>query len=204
MGISDQKNPATKLIENHKVLSLTAVANINESMKQIVKASNKLYVISLNAMFASRATSRKDSGFVEVTALLRDFSQRLEIQIMAITKEINTLVNHSALLSKQKRMCLLLTAALNNAQYENIPESVSLQVQNINTEVEAFLTNFSRLLARCEKLMNIGENLAVLAKVEAEVSDTEERKLKPTTHDMSETIDSIGNLLKKSQIILAA
>jgi len=185
-------------------LSLSDVAEVHHKMKQIVKGSNRLYVISLNAMFASRSAANGATGFVEVTALLRDFSQRLDNQVAAITIKINSLIHQSAALIKKKRLNHLMQQAVDQSDEITPPEKFILDNKKIYEEIEKISVEFTRQLSRCERILQIGENLAVLAKVEAVASDDDGHSLTPITTDMTETITHIGECLTQSQHIFAA
>jgi len=191
-------------MELQHVLSLNAVAEINEKMKLIVQGSNRLYIISLNAMFASRSATTVVRGFVEVTALLREFSQRLDHQVESIKNKINDLVLQSASLIKKQKLYNLSKLAVNQCDGIELPPIFLSNCQNIVSEIEEDSADFLRQLARCEMLLKIGENLAVLAKVEAVASNDDGLALTPITADMSETITRIGEHLMESKNILAA
>lgn len=188
------------LRNQNAILSLKSVAEINEKMKQIVNASNRLYVISLNAMFASRSIGNGVKGFIEVTALLRDFSNRLDTQVGEISSEINNLVFQSASLTKKRRLNQLIRKALTLSS--NFESSKQLKDQSLEFDqtLEDLTESFSRQLSRCEFLMKIGENLVVLAKVES--VSAEGADLTPITDAMNATIISISEDLAKSQAIL--
>lgn len=183
-------------------LTLNNVAVINENMKKIVQSSNRLYVISLNAMFASRAISHGTNGFIEVTALLRDFSKRLESQVDIITSKINSLIVDSAQQVKTQKHNALLAQAVLLTEDMEMPARVSEHTQQVQKETGLLLSEFNTQLSRFQKLIKIGENLAVLAKVEAVTTNDDENALLSITSDMTETIGHIGDCLAESQRVI--
>lgn len=193
---------ANKTESGQASLTLNDVARINENMKQIVQASNRLYVISLNAMFASRAISHGTNGFIEVTALLRDFSKRLESQVEIITSKINSLIVDSAQQVKTQKYNALLTQAVLLAEGMEMPARVSKHTKQVQKEAVLLLSEFNTQLSRFQKLIKIGENLAVLAKVEAVTTNDDENALLSITSDMTETIGHIGDCLLESQRVI--
>jgi len=201
VSLNIRNNQETEPGTRH-VMTLRTVVVINEKMKQIVRGSNRLYVISLNAMFASRVTAKGVGGFVEVTALLRDFSQRLEKLVVIITQKIDSLITQSALMVKKQKHNKLLFEAVSLSSGVSVPNHVVLSNHKIYDEVDMLSIDFSRQLVLCEKLMQIGDSLAVLAKVEA-VSSADDGSLAPITTDMTETINHISENLLASQAIVA-
>ena len=204
MNIREQNSVGVSELISQGSLSLRSVSLINERMKRIVRGSNRLYIISLNAMFSSRSATNGGSGFIEVTALLRDFSQRLDKQVESITTQIDNLILQSALVIKKQKHNKLLLEAIELSDGVSVPAHVYANDKKLSEEINALSDRFSLHLVRCEKFMKIGENLSVLAKVEAAVSADDATLLEPITHDMAETINRIGECLNESQLILAA
>jgi len=204
--VTSQKSTRDELAQRDSVssLSLRTVSEMHEQMKEIVKGSNRLYIISLNAMFASRTTKNDATGFVEVTALLRDFSHRLDNHVTEITDKINNLVFQSAAVIKKQKLNALLHQAVAMSDNIAIPENFISNHELIYREINHIYTDLLRLLGRCEKLMQIGENLTVLAKVEAVAGDDGGSTLTPITVDMTDAINHIGECLAESQQIIAA
>lgn len=201
---SEEKKDESTNVCLENILSLTTVARINENMKTIVNGSNSLYVIALNAMFASRAITNGANGFVEVTALLRNFSQRLDAQVSAIQIQIDSLIYQSAVMIKKQKHNKLLQEAIYLSDSVHIPEHVRENNKKLCEEIETFIANFTMQISRCEMLMKLGENLSVLAKVEAAATEDGAISLTPITQVMAETINHISDSLLDSKNIIAA
>ena len=155
---------------------LLRVVRLNEAIKAVSEASRQVYTIALNAMFAARQSQVRVPGFTRVTEELRVFSQRLDRSVAEVGGSLGQMVRVGAEQAKQARRgrhferadasCRrqgtspALLAGVLAAQRARQGECARLLENLRHAVVEA--------LGRALRLCGIGEQLAVLCKVEAQ------------------------------------
>ncbi|MFZ5466119.1 MAG: hypothetical protein ACOZAI_02535 [Pseudomonadota bacterium] len=155
---------------------LLRVVRLNEAIKAVVEASRQVYTIALNAMFAARRSLVRVPGFTRVTEELRVFSQRLDRSVAEVGGSLGQMVRVGAEQAKQARRGRHFERA--DAGCRRQGASPALLAGALATQQARQAGHARRLgalreamagaLGRALRLCGIGEQLAVLAKVEAQ------------------------------------
>ncbi len=173
-------------------VKLKDISEINERMKLVLNESKHLYRVSLNALFASRQINVGIDGFIEVTGLLRDFSSRLDQHVNHLASNVTEAIYCVATLSKVRNMIRLIEKAFNNISHRYPTLHIESQRTQLFNESERLVLVIISEIERCLMLMGVGENLTVLAKVEASGVPSQAGDLDTITYDMEKIIVNIN------------
>lgn len=185
-------------------MNLITISEINETARNVVARSHRVYMIALNAMLMSKKTLSSGGGFGSVTTQLRDFSNKLDSQIQTLKTHVSSLAYGTASLHKLKRYEKLIAKLKGVQGFELIHKRVNkeqtvLAEQN-NYLIHVLTSDLERLLLQ----IGIGSNLAVLAKVEANETGALSESLCAISEEMSATIEEIEQLVTLSKNRLRA
>lgn len=175
------------------IVTLSEISEINEHTKDVLKESRRLYRVSLNAMFASRRINVGIDGFIEVTSLLRDFSDQLNSQVIRLSSSVNQAIYYMVLLSRAKNRIRLTDLAVKLAGRQFTTSSLNQHVNDLTNKSELIVTKINSEIGRCLRLIQVGENLTVLAKVEANSVPVHSGDLDTITNDMDGIMLSINS-----------
>jgi hypothetical protein len=185
-------------------INLGRIADVNENIKQIVRTSDKVYMIALNAMFMSRKTKVGVSGFSAVTSELRSFSGKLNKHMSKLKIRIGLLVDQVARVSKLKKRRLLLEAAISRSGIHSHRKLNCIESDSLDLDLDIAVSQFLNELNKALTLIGVGQNLVVLAKVEANGAGELSHELTDIANSMDDTIVLIENLVRYGQQQLAA
>ncbi len=181
------------------------IITVNESVKQVVGISRKVYLIALNAMFMARKTDGMASGFGSVTTELRGFSDRLERQMQSLAEGIYQLVQLLAQLLKQQRYRGYLEQTSKNIDdpllNQQFDEVLARHNSYLKQTADDFEVQKSRVLCDLEKaskLCDMGDNLAVLAKIESVGTGSLSAALKQVSEQIELTVMDIHDVLGRA------
>ncbi|MEW6728453.1 MAG: hypothetical protein AB1332_03800 [Pseudomonadota bacterium] len=155
---------------------LLRVVRLNEAIKAVSEASRQVYTIALNAMFAARQSQVRVPGFNRVTEELRVFSQRLDRSVAEVGGSLGQMVRVGAELAKQNRRGRHFERADAGCRRQGASPAL---LAGVLADQRSRQGTFARLLenlrhavlealGRALRLCGIGEQLAVLCKVEAQ------------------------------------
>ncbi len=184
-------------------ISLKEISEINKRIRYALHESHRLYRVSLNAMFASRKINVGVEGFIEVTSLLRDFSSRLDKQVNKLAAVVSDSVICIANLTKLKRMLNLIEKAFVLSKQHSKTFFIENETQRLLKESEKLVRVISSEIDRSLMLISVGENLAVLAKVEASTVPKEKNNLDTITDDMETIIVNINKHISESRTYIS-
>lgn len=180
-------------------VSLRDISEVNERMKSVLNESRQLYRVSLNALFASRQISVGIDGFIQVTSLLRNFSSRLDNQVNGLAVTVTSAIYCVAMLSKTKNMIRLIEQAFDNVSKRYSTQHIERYYSQLLNESEQLILKITNEIERCLMLIGVGENLTVLAKVEASGVPVEMGDLDTITYDMENIIVNINDYISKAR-----
>lgn len=180
-------------------ITLREITEINKRMRLALHESRRLYRVSLNAMFASRKINIGVEGFIEVTSLLRDFSARLDKQVNNLAHSVTQSVYSVAMLIKLRKMLRLVEKAFSNANKRYKTLYIEDETKKVAVESERLVQLISSEIERSLMLIGVGENLAVLAKVEASTVPEEINNLDTITDDMEVIVVNINQHIAESR-----
>ena len=174
---------------------LIRIVIINEEIKHVNKLSRKIYMLGLNAMLMSRRAGGAETGYARVTRELRLFSENLENAMQQLTKMITQMTNEVSIDVKAKRHSRTFTEAIRQSGKRN--GAVKLDIENrskVNADVgyDSFRVvahKFSHLRQLCRQ----GQNIAVLAKVEAMHINSESDILHNIGEEVSVVVEQVEN-----------
>ena len=151
-----------------------SVTHINEELKHITAHSRRIYLAALNAMLIARKISSNRSGFSSVTQELQSFSQKLDLLTSSVEKEIGILISNEAQYLKIRLLAKLGNKTLNSAEINlttldrtELLSRLKLKQENADSQKNESRKNILLTLRNLEKHCDLGENLAILAKVES-------------------------------------
>lgn len=180
-------------------ITLKEITEINKRMRSALHESRRLYRVSLNAMFASRKINVGVEGFIEVTSLLRDFSDRLDKQVNRLAGSVTQSVYSVATLMKLRKMLRLVEQAFSDAKKRYKTLYIENETKRVTIETEQLVQRISSEIERSLMLIGVGENLAVLAKVEASTVPEEINNLNTITDDMEVIVVNINQHISESR-----
>ncbi len=180
-------------------ITLKEITEINIRMRLALHESQRLYRVSLNAMFASRKINVGVEGFIEVTSLLRDFSACLDKQMNALADSVTLSVYSAATLIKLRRLLRLLEKAFSNANKRYKTLYIEAETKRSTIETEKLVQRILAEIERSLMLIGVGENLAVLAKVEASTVPEKINNLNTITDDMEVIVVNINQHIVESR-----
>ncbi len=152
------------------VFDFSSVVATAVAIQQVAEETRRLYLISLNAMFMAKRSGDEAGAFARVTAELRRFSERMQRQMDLLRQYVFQLVAQFSEQRRYGRILRLMVAAEALAREAGYDGPVVQQPQDGKAAAERLATNcvlFGRTLGETRRLLVVGENLAVLAKVEA-------------------------------------
>ena len=185
-------------------IKLSEISEINKRMKFVLHESRKLYRVSLNAMFASRQINVGIEGFVEVTSLLRNFSSRLDKQVNHLADMVTESVYCIATFLKLKNMMRLIENAFSLIKRRYKTLTIEKEYSSLALEADTHVRNIAAEVERSLMLIGVGENLAVLAKVEASSVPEGINQLNTITGDMEYIIVNINKHISETRYYIAA
>lgn len=175
-----------------------AVTHINEQLKQIVLLSRSVYLTALNAMLLSRRIDNKANGFSSVTRELQKFSKRLNEHVDKVEHDIGQLIAHSARMVKVRRMKTLYECAIKNAGpafATHQREAALIKLHQLWNDVERIKSASSHqvqvTLGKLQDHYGIGNNLAILAKIESSTIGEFTRELTEITRQIETVMNNI-------------
>lgn len=186
-------------------IDLPLIAAINTRISAIITRSEKIYMIALNAMFLSKKSTAGMGGFSSVTAQLRGFSRTLSKRMEDLrrqTSELSTTVAENRKLLNYNRIVENIDKLANGelTLHKNLRESITLA----RGESEHKADLLQKELLRLEKLIGVGQNLTVLAKVEATNTGSISDMLMSISSDMDDAIAEIDRFISTSMKQLKA
>jgi hypothetical protein len=182
--------------------AFSTVLVLNEAVKKVVADSSRLYLTSLNAMFLARQVGSQAAGFTTVTTELRRFSNAMNQRMGALRVRIYDLVRQVSELQKIDLAYRYLQGAETRTGHHIVGSHCTV---NRRTRVAAELgvnrARFGADLANAQRLCTVGENLAVLAKVEAVGAGSDEavKKLAYIADEVEEIVNRIQMALKDAE-----
>jgi len=185
--------------------SFDTVLVLNEAVKQVVAQSSRLYLTSLNAMFLAKQVGTQAAGFNTVTAELRRFSHAMNGRMDALRVRIYGLVREVSELQKLDLACRYLESATARTGRSGgcMVGSSRTAARRVAVASELALNRakFAVDLGNALRLCTVGENLAVLAKVEAVGAGSAEavRKLAFIADEVAEIVGGIKGALKDAE-----
>jgi len=185
-------------------ITLKEITEINKRMRLALHESRRLYRVSLNAMFASRKINVGVEGFIEVTSLLRDFSARLDKQVNHLATSVTQSVYSVATLIKLRRMLGLIERAFTEAKKRYKTLYIEDETKRVAVETDKLVQRISSEIERSLMLIGVGENLAVLAKVEASTVPEDDNNLNTITDDMEVIVVNINQHITESRSFIKA
>ena len=178
-----------------KSRELDRIICIKEEIKHVNKISRKIYMLALNAMFMSRRAGGAGTGYARVTRELRAFSENLEKsmnQLIVMSATMTDKVSIDVKISRRKR---IFKQAITQADKRHGTIDISLK-DRVQTNLKVNNNGFSdvsRRLARLRQLARQGQNVAVLAKVEAMHINTDSEVLHTIGDEVSVYVEQVEN-----------
>jgi hypothetical protein len=163
--------------------------------KTIVRISGQVNLAALNAMLLSRKGGDKTVSFAAVTKELRKFTINLERQMKHLSDSLNQLIFELSSSKKKQHLNQLMNLALENAKRSS---NIDLQLMTQRLKIEQIsrddgiaiaINQVIKELDKSATVCIIGQNLAVLSKIESQTGDQYQAALA----NVSDTIDSIIN-----------
>ena len=181
-----------------KQSDFVSVTHINEQLKHIVLLSRNVYLTALNAMLLSRRIENKANGFSSVTRELQQFSRRLNAHVDKVERDSVQLISDSARLVKVRRVKELYERAIHNAgsEYSSVKREAAIAKLNQTwSEVERNKSSSGHqvqiTLAKLQDQYGIGNNLAILAKIESSTIGEFTRELTAITRQIETVMNEI-------------
>jgi len=182
-------------------VELLQIAMAREDIKNINEMARKIYMTALNAMLKARRTSCNNQGYTRVTAELRKFSVRMEESMRDLSLCATEIVKAVAMERTRKRIAVMMCRTViesekrkNMSNKRNISlvknKAKILNDNNDNNDkygVAGLYCRFATSVDRIRPLCKLGQNVAVLAKVEAMYVAEDVQML----HDIAEEMDQI-------------
>lgn len=176
-----------------KDISYSNVTHINELTKKIVWISGQVNLAALNAMLLSRKGGDKTVGFAAVTKELRMFTLNLERQMKHLSDSLNHLIFELSSSKKKHHHYHLMNLALENAKRSSYIDlqlmTQRLKIEKISLD-DGIANAINRVIKELDKSATVcivGQNLAVLSKIESQTGDQYQAALA----NVSDTIDNI-------------
>ncbi len=182
--------------------ALLAIARTSILIKKVVGRSEKVHRIALNAMFMSRKSADGVAGFSSVTTQLRSFSKNLNERMRKIEGSIRAMVGTIGLRKKTQRfhqVVIRIPAGNASDKFARLGSDVSA-MQRVTAQAVGKL---EAELDRTLMFVRIGQNLAVLAKVQANVAGDQRGALRKIAEELDQAIDAIENDISGCQRQLA-
>ena len=183
-------------------VTLKEISEINKRMHAVLEESRRLYRVSLNAMFASHNIEHGVEGFIEVTSLLRDFSSRLDKQVKVLAGLVTESIFGVAILLKLNKRLVLIEKAFTNIKQRHKVLTIERDHQLYAEKSENMIRKIAVEVERSLMLVGVGENLAVLAKVEASGVPVEINDLTTIINDMEIIITNINKYISESRLLI--
>lgn len=149
----------------HDDNELMRISFIKKSVKQVNELSRKIYLTGLNAMLMTRRAGGAGTGFSRVTTELRAFSEQLERAMSNLVIDGEKITFDVSYNVQQRRIGDLFREALRQSEERQGKRlfSHSIEQQESSNEFE----DMARAINHLSTLCRMGQNIAVLAKVEA-------------------------------------
>lgn len=185
-------------------INLLTIARINERIKLVMLSSHHVYMIALNAMFLSRKTTEGVAGFASVTTQLRSFSTKLNERMDGLQHQLAQFIGIMGTYAKIKRLKSIID------RLEDCPEAVALirdmgaKIGQLEDDLDMRTQLLLKELDRVLLLVGMGQNLAVLAKVEANGTGDLSAVLSGIAEEMDSAIVQIEQFVHASKFQLAA
>ncbi|NOZ10912.1 MAG: hypothetical protein GXP09_07745 [Gammaproteobacteria bacterium] len=188
-----------------EVRDIEEVIAVNEAAKRIMDTSHKVYLIALNAMFMARKVDGSAAGFTTVTTALRVFSDHLNEGMSALSQVIYDLVGSMAVLLKLQRYTRYLSRARGSdrtsLRARMVQKVLDRRIAELETAYGGFVSTrrkVQRDLERASKLCDMGEILAVLAKIESTSAGSLAHSLNQVSEEIEQTVAAIDKLLQQA------
>jgi hypothetical protein len=202
MAVSHERQNKHEIMQYSDFVSVT---HINEQLKHIVLLSRSVYLTALNAMLLSRRIDDKANGFSSVTRELQQFSKRLNEHVDKVEHDIALLITHSARMVKVRRMKALYERAINNAGpafATHQREAALIKLNKLWSDVERIKSVSSHqvqiTLAKLRDHYGVGNNLAILAKIESSTIGEFTRELTAINHQIETVMNDIQLCVDKA------
>lgn len=165
---------------------------INEQIKQIVRISDTVYLVALNAMFQARKAKGRAAGFATITTEFRRFSRDMDLAMTRLKKLVDKLIMVLAGYLKRKKIFDLLSSAnckrVSNGKNQPCAEQ---SMNMIRRELQDAGAQFGAELAKIRRLCEVGESLSVLAKVEANAAGEFTDALMPVVTQVGQSVEKL-------------
>lgn len=193
------------------VINYSNVTHINETIKQIVNISRQVNLAALNAMFLSRKGGNRTVGFAAVTTEMRKFSNGLNQQMQRLADSLTKLIYVLSLCKKAEHTSSLMHRALDlsgpllqDDVRKNIVDRIETNITDISLQIDATTQNVFKQLEQSETICNVGQNLAVLAKIESQSGGEYEAALMNVSNTIEEIILRIESNLQQAKAIASS
>lgn len=188
------------------VINYSNVTKINETIKDIVRISRQVNLAALNAMFLSRKGGSRTVGFASVTTEMRKFSHGLDNQMQRLADSLNQLIYALSLCKKAEHTQALMHIALEQSRqflHDEVHLSINLRNEQKIMKImhlvdEASLSVFKEL-EKSSTICSVGENLAVLAKIESQSGGEYESGLMNVANTIENIIEKINLNLQQAK-----
>jgi methyl-accepting chemotaxis protein len=185
---------------------LTRLVEIREDVKKINKISRKIYLTALNAMLMARRAGGAGTGYARVTTDLRSFSERLEQGMYGLTNITSSTVLEVSNHVKKRRIQDTFREALRQAEIRKSGIARRLkglkQVNVMTAATQRGFEDMGRLIERLVHLCRQGQNVAVLAKVEAMHIGSYTDILHGIGDDVANSVDQVEVILQSAYEII--
>lgn len=185
-------------------IDLRAIGSVNSRIRAIIDRSEKIYMIALNAMFMSRKATGGIGGFSSVTAQLRGFSRTLSKRMEDLRKRTAELSYITAETRKFQNFKRIVSQIDQRIGEKNIHRRIEQHAATAQEKLEYISEALLKELSRLERLIGVGQNLTVLAKVEATATGSISDMLMTISGDMDDAIEEIDQFITTSMRQLKA
>jgi len=182
---------------------------VNESIKQVESVTHRIYTVAINAMLIARKINIGTGSFTAVTTELRHFSNNLNNIMKEMKLEIENLVVLSTLLRKKYKSYQIweATQTLSKDSYSLslMNEVMTKKKHEKDQAIAAVQQSFEHLkemTGKALKMCNLGENLSILAKVEASNANHYDNSLLQISHQIENTTLQIYQALNDTMASL--
>jgi len=184
-------------------INYSNVTQINELIKSIVNISRQVNLAALNAMFVSRRGGERTLGFATVTTEMRKFSHGLDRQMQRLANSLTELILVLSQCKKAEHTAKLMHKALEQSVSvlgievrREIEARLGSKLRKISTDIEQTAHQVFVQLEKSETICNVGQTLAVLAKIEAQSGGEYEQSLMNVSNSIETIINNIETNLK--------
>jgi hypothetical protein len=177
--------------------------DVNETLKEIVRMSRQVELSALNAMLIARRAGTSAVGFGIASGELRQFSQRLEGAVHALSGKLFDLVSDMAQIGIRRRRRDKLAAAARLADCDNCLQAsiggndhwMAVQAETIRQAQ----SGLNLLLGQAAKLCSSGLTVARAARIEAVHGNHHAAGLRQVADEVDNVIAEVGRTLRSLQ-----